>query len=357
MASNEPIRITRDDLFSPQVEEQLAFQQAMHQELGEIEPQPWIVRVVYSSWFYLAVASALGAICAWMILEPFFTDAPAANDEGIDLVGLLMFPTVAGFIGLFLGAAEGIMCRNLSRALISGAVGLGVGFGGGLIACFGAGIIFTVMTIVAVQFWRNPQPNQMPNGFALLVFIMGRAAAWSVASIPAGLGQGIALREKKVIVNGIIGAVLGGLLGGMLFDPIAMVFTTAQGEAALSRAIGFSCIGLLVGLFVGLVEAWTKTAWLLMRKGPLSGKQFIIYRDVTVLGSSPKAEIYLFKDEAIEPRHAIIRNRGGRYEIEDCNTADGTYVNGFPITRQFLQPGDQIVLGKTVLEFILRESR
>ena len=357
MASNEPIRITRDDLFSPQVEEQLAFQQALRRDLGELEPQPWIVAVVYSSWFYLALAGALGAVCAWMIMEPFFTDIPVAEGDDAAWIDILIFPTVAGFIGLFLGAAEGIMCRNFRRALISGTVGLGVGFGGGLIACFGAGIIFFVMTLLAVQFWENPQPDQMPDGFALLVFIMGRAAAWAVASIPAGLGQGIALREKKVIVNGIIGAVLGGLLGGLLFDPIAMLFTTARGEAALSRAVGFSCIGLLVGLFVGLVETWTKTAWLLMRKGPLAGKQFIIYRDVTVLGSSPKAEIYLFKDEAIEPRHAVIRNRGGRYEIEDCNTADGTYVNGFPITRQFLQPGDQIVLGRTLLEFILREAR
>ena len=76
-------------------------------------------------------------------------------------------------------------------------------------------------------------------------------------------------------------------------------------------------IGLSVGLFVGLVEGWTKTAWLLMRAGPLAGKQFVMFRDTTVLGSSPKAEVYLFKDEAIEPRHALIYNRGGRFEIED----------------------------------------
>ncbi len=39
------------------------------------------------------------------------------------------------------------------------------------------------------------------------------------------------------------------------------------------------------------------------------------------------------------------------------NTADGTYVNGIPIQRQILQPGDQIVMGKTVLEFALKDSR
>ena len=130
---------------------------------------------------------------------------------------------------------------------------------------------------------------------------------------------------------------LGGLLGGLLFDPISVLFNATE-RATLSRGVGFTIIGLLVGLFVGLVEGWTKTAWLLMRAGPLAGKQFVLYRDTTVLGSSPKAEVYLFKDEAIEPRHAMIYNRGGRFEIEDCNTRDGTYVNGVPITRQLLQP-------------------
>jgi pSer/pThr/pTyr-binding forkhead associated (FHA) protein len=108
---------------------------------------------------------------------------------------------------------------------------------------------------------------------------------------------------------------------------------------------------------VGLVEQWTKTAWLLMKAGPLAGKQFVLYRNPTVIGSTPKAEIYLFKDDAIEPRHALIHNRGGRFEIEDQGTPDGTYVNGIPIRKQTLQTGDQIVIGKTVLEFALREAR
>ena len=39
-------------------------------------------------------------------------------------------------IGMFLGAAEGIMCRNAQRAAICAAVGLGVGFAGGLVSVF-----------------------------------------------------------------------------------------------------------------------------------------------------------------------------------------------------------------------------
>ena len=135
------------------------------------------------------------------------------------------------------------------------------------------------------------------------------------------------------------------------------MLTAEDGQATYSRAVGFACIGALVGLFIGLVEGWTKTAWLMMRKGPLAGKQFIMFKDTTILGSSPKADIYLFKDDAIEPSHAQIINRGGRFEIEDCNSPDGTYVNGIPISRKVLEDGDQIVLGKTVLEFSFKESK
>jgi pSer/pThr/pTyr-binding forkhead associated (FHA) protein len=126
-------------------------------------------------------------------------------------------------------------------------------------------------------------------------------------------------------------------------------------SAAPSRAIGLAIIGVMVGVFIGLVEQWTKTAWLLMRQGPLAGKQFVLYRAQTTIGSSPKADIYLFKDDAIEPTHALLHNRGGRFEIEDCGSRDGTYINGLPIKKQMLKAGDQIVLGKTVLEFAFKE--
>ena len=168
--------------------------------------------------------------------------------------------------------------------------------------------------------------------------MMGRAAAWAVAAIPAGIGQGIALREKQSRLERLAGERAGGLLGGLAFDPIAGLYFGRR-QAWLSRAVGFTLIGLMVGLFVGIVEQWTKTAWLLMKAGPLAGKQFVVFRNPTVLGSAPKADVYLFKDEAIEPRHALIHDRGGRFEIEDMDTADGTYVNGIPVREADPQIG------------------
>jgi hypothetical protein len=355
--SRTPIRIETSDLYSPSVNEFVEMQQALRRDTGPIDPQPLLLRVIYSSWFYLAIASGLGAFIGWAVLEPFIEEGPGALRSGFPLAILLLFPVVAGGIGVFLGAAEGIMCRNLSRASLCGLVGLGVGFGGGLISIFVGGFIFAIMRLIALEVNGPPPPGAiMPTGLALVILMMGRGAAWAVAAVPAGLGQGLALREKKIILNGIVGGVMGGLLGGILFDPINILFHEGQ-RATVSRGVGLTIIGLFVGLFIGLVEGWTKTAWLLMRAGPLAGKQFVMFRDTTVLGSSPKAEVYLFKDEAIEPRHALIYNRGGRFEIEDCNTRDGTYVNGMPIKRQALNHGDQVVLGKTVLEFQLKETR
>ena len=344
-------RISSQDLYSAKVDEVLETQAYLTRDIGEVEGLSLIQRVLFSSWLYLAFWGMVGALMGWGIIEPLISD-----DDELGLFGdYILFGTVAAFCGLFLGAAEGVMCRNFQRATISGLVGFAVGYLGLLVVIIPVEIIFGLaLTLMGAL-------SEAGNGerpyFPLLILVMGRALAWGLISIPAGIGQGIAVKEKKVILNGLLGSVIGGFIGGLAFDPISFVLMTDDGQATYSRGAGFAVIGLVVGLMIGLVEGWTKNAWLLMRKGPLAGKQFIMFKDTTILGSSPKAEIYLFKDDAIEPKHAVIYNRGGRFEIEDCGTPDGTYVNGVAIKRTYLKPGDQIVLGKTVLEFALRESR
>src|SRR5208283_882530 len=113
-----------------------------------IDPQPLIVRIIYSSWFYLSIAAGLGALLAWALVEPFFVEGAAERGEFV-LANFLLFPGVAGGIGLFLGAAEGLMCRNVGRAFLCGLVGLGIGLGGGLVSGFVGGIIFVIMKGIA----------------------------------------------------------------------------------------------------------------------------------------------------------------------------------------------------------------
>lgn len=348
------LALSNEDLYSPRVEAFIEEQSVIARATPEAPPRAWYAKVLYSSCFYLSFAGMLGALVAWAVVEPFFNDENVG--EEVDAASVLLFPTVAAGVGLFLGAAEGIMCRNAGRAGLSAVVGLGAGFLGGLLAVIPTGLVFMGMVAIAMEVGPPRSDEVMPRGFGFLLLMMGRGMAWTIAALPAGLGQGLALRDKKVAINGIVGAVMGGLLGGMFFDPIDVIFGDGE-SAAGSRAVGFAFIGACVGLFTGLVEQWTKTAWLHMRAGPLAGKQFIVFRNPTVLGSSPKCDIYLFKDAAIEPRHALIHDRGGRYEIEDLQSKDGTYVNGRPVVgKRVLQAGDTIVLGKTVLEFALRDK-
>ena len=105
-------------------------------------------------------------------------------------------------------------------------------------------LVYGIMGEIAFSLSDETNEVGMPMGIGLLVLMMGRGAAWSIASIPAGIGQGIALHEKKVIINGVVGAVLGGLVGGLLFDPIYLAFLTEDGNANISRAVGFTVIGL-----------------------------------------------------------------------------------------------------------------
>ena len=375
---SEKLRISFDELNSSQVQDYIDIQDQLREAVDPIDDQPWYVKLIYSSWLYLAFASMTGAFLAWALCEPVFTDNPFVDSPLSDLLGfLLLFPIVAAMSGLFLGMAEGIMCRNPQRAAFNGLISFVVGFIGSVVFMLPVNILYGIFRSIAMSL--SPEGAVFPTGMGFVVQMIGRGVAWAIIAVFAGLGQGVAQWEKKVLFNGMLGGVLGGLVGGLLFDPIYLgveylitrfglegLSTTLylewllgdlEVEASLSRGFGFVAIGASVGLFTGLVEGWTKTAWLMMRRGPLAGKQFIMHRDVTVLGSSPKAGIYLFKDTDIEPKHATIYNRGGRFEIEDNMTAAGTYVNGARINgRRVLQSGDQIELGKTVLEFALRST-
>jgi hypothetical protein len=369
MSEPEHIRITRDDVFSPKVDEVLAregsFGMRPDQFMGkETEKRSGIARVLYSSIFYTALAGGLGVCIGWLIVEPFISDkAMAGAEEGGFFEGalgaLLLWPIIAGLGALFVGCVEGLAGRNWTRAAIGGVIGLGIGFGGAFVLNFVAGILYSVTVLLVMKVGDPPHGQQYftaddCNKIGYLVWMVGRAVAWAPMGIAVGLGPAIHMRSKKLAFNGIVGGLLGAFLGGLLFNPLASIFP--GDDAWISRGFGFTAIGLGAGVMIGLVENLAKTAWLYVQAGALAGKQFIIYKNPTVLGSSPKCEIYLFKDEAIEPKHAAIHVFGNRHEIEDLDTPAGTFVNGKKVTRQPLKSGDRIYVGETVLDFSERES-
>jgi hypothetical protein len=267
--------------------------------------------------------------------------------------GLLLFPLVAGFIGLFIGAADGLVCRLLRRALICGLVGLFVGFVGGFITGRIADVVYAPLEHLAMK--QAGSEGLTPLGF--MVQLIGRSLAWCLAGSAMGMGQGIALRSKRLLIYGLLGGLVGGLLGGLLFDPIAfLVVGPDKPSAALSRLIGFGVIGLSVGVTIGIVELLARDAWLRMTQGPLTGKEFLVFKDVMNIGSSPRSDIYLFNDPQVAENHAVLRAVGDECEIEARHGTSPVLLNSRSVSRARLRHGDNVTIGRTSFVFQQRKS-
>jgi hypothetical protein len=303
--------------------------------------------VVLSSLFMRKLPPAAG------LEEPVDVPRLRAREH---LIAFLLFPLMAGLIGMLLGATDGILSRAWSRAAMTSTISLGVGCLGGLLASLLAGMLYQVGQGVV---WSMHEGDSVfPTGMSLLAQIMVRGVAWTIIGSCAGLGQGIAMRSRKLLLNGLVGGTLGGLLGGVLFDPINLALENVYrtGGAEVSRLVGYVVIGAAIGLMIGLVEFATREAWVRLLTGPIAGKEFVLYRNPTWIGSSPKCEIYLFKDAQVSPRHASIRRLGEDYEIEDQATPAGTLLSGQRVQRRRLHDRDRIQIGQTSMEFRLRDE-
>jgi len=69
-----------------------------------------------------------------------------------------------------------------------------------------------------------------------------------------------------------------------------------------------------------------------------------------LIGRDPYCDIVL-NDPMVSRQHARIDYQQGQWFITDLGSKNGTYVNGYPVEQQMLNPGDEILLGNTTLVF------
>lgn len=225
---------------------------------------------------------------------------------------------------------------------------------GGFFSTIIAGLVYSPLTHLAVS--QSGDEIGSLTGVGFFVQMVGRGFAWMLAGMAMGLGQGIALRSKQLLLYGFLGGLVGGLLGGLLFDPIDMVLLgTDKPSSHWSRMIGLTVVGVFVGGMMGLVELLARDAWLRMTEGPLAGKEFLLFKDLVNVGSSPRADIYLFNDPLVKDVHASIRAVGEDSEIENLVRDPPALLNGRPFKRSRLRHGDQITIGRTAFVFQKRQ--
>lgn len=290
------------------------------------------------AWFYLGFAGFMGGFLAWGICEPGFIDAEDASGWG----NTLLVPLVVTLICVFLAIAESIVERSVKRALQKGGLSLLLGVVFGFVFYGIANVVFSLALTLVNEFGLLAVTNP--------AFWVARGFAWAVFGAAGGIVYGLVGQSLKKGQYGVIGGLIGAGLGGTLFDPIALAMDGAAG----SRAVGFALFGMATGVAIGIVESAFKERWLYVASGPLAGKQFILYKPVTVIGSKQECDIYLFKDTSISPQHAILEARGPHVQV----TAMGeVYVSGSPVRTRVLQNGDLIQMGRYAFRYQERQKK
>jgi hypothetical protein len=297
----------------------------------------------------LALAGAIGGCLAWAAHEPFSNDLSREVGGWLsDVLRMtLLGATFGGLIGAALGSVEGASAGVAGKALKGAGLGLLVGGAGGVLGGICGQLLWVYGRLHGGE-WGSPFLRQ----------VLLRAFSWGLIGVFIGLGQGAQGATPRKLLNGIIGGALGGFVGGFLFDPLSVTIhrlmnTVGPHSGWLSRLVAMTVTGLCTGAAVGLVQELRKEAWLLVTAGPLSGKQFILYRPTTTLGSSPQADICLLKDPGLLPQHLVLQQAPTGHVLVATPEAR-VALNAHATTHHHLHNGDLIGLGNTVLEYRLK---
>ena len=98
-------------------------------------------------------------------------------------------------------------------------------------------------------------------------------------------------------------------------------------------------------------EPWEPRARarLVVNRGPDAGTGFAISTRTTI-GRGRDCDIVI-DDGTVSRHHAEVRQREGRYVLEDGDSLNGTHVNRQPVRRAELTDGDEIWVGKARFTF------
>ena len=264
------------------------------------------------------------------------TEALYSQDAYRDFIANLLFYGLSGVtIAIMLAAADSVVERNFNGAIIYGSVGAVVGIVGG-------GVVALLVHRIEQQMLPTQEVTTFPQR------MLTHAVCWGILGLFLAAAPGVVLRNFKRLLIGMAGGLLGGIIGGLLFTPVE---EWTDGNTHISRLVAIVCVGAVAGLASGIIENVVKSGWLKVEAGLIAGKQFVLYRNPTFIGSHPMSHIYLFNDNMVGRRHACIHVLSNGFELENLPLGTPTYVNDRAVLRQRLRTGDKIRVGGTTFYF------
>jgi pSer/pThr/pTyr-binding forkhead associated (FHA) protein len=91
-------------------------------------------------------------------------------------------------------------------------------------------------------------------------------------------------------------------------------------------------------------------ATLKFEPGAANLSEFLIEKDLVLVGRGSNCDVVLTEKKASR-KHYEIRKQGLSFVLKDLNSANGTLVNGSPVTEVELVPGDMIAVGEARCQF------
>ena len=93
------------------------------------------------------------------------------------------------------------------------------------------------------------------------------------------------------------------------------------------------------------------SARLVIISGPGKGATYFLKEGQNVLGRAEDADVML-ENSQVSKRHCIVAYAGGKAELIDAGSSNGTYLNGVLVKKKRLKVNDRISVGPFVLEVI-----
>jgi len=128
---------------------------------------------------------------------------------------------------------------------------------------------------------------------------------------------------------------------GLVVPMAGPPFCTVRAASTISRRNAATATSL----------APSRSAVLLVIRGPNAGSKFLLDQPVTSAGRHPDSDIFL-DDVTVSRRHAEFRLESDEFQVVDVGSLNGTYVNREPVDSAVLANGDEVQIGKFRLVFL-----
>lgn len=169
---------------------------------------------------------------------------------------------------------------------------------------------------------------------------ISRAIGFSVLGIFVGITEGLRAKSLKKVTVGFLGGLLGGFIGGFLMEYLKS-----------SRLLGIMIFTTLIGLFYALIEKKLSLGKLRVLNGKLKTKEFNIGQRVTKIGSSECCDINLTDYDGLEDNHITIIEKNGELYVTKSLGSYSLIINDQKVDSHILKYEDVIKLGSLKLFF------